>query len=216
MLYVYKSLYITWLELSQDISMYVKAYLDLSVKSFVFFLLFSFWLVHLEAWPEGSWLPWRACALFVVLLLCSCLVLKRLQQEWSCLSFRVLTSTMDSASIKWTCTASLDFSNQDSWLTGPYWPLGRRRKKKPRHLETFQPGPVARTKEANKSQINQDTSKRTLLSWWKALLNCAISRTIPSRRDYKKIELYRELSTVPVSAGVGSGGRFRKVPKIPM
>ena len=37
---------------------------------------------------------------------------------------------MGSAPIKWTCTASLDFSDQDSWLTGPYWPLGRRRKKK--------------------------------------------------------------------------------------
>ena len=37
---------------------------------------------------------------------------------------------MGSAPIKWTCTASFDFSGQDSWLTGPYWPLGRRRKKK--------------------------------------------------------------------------------------
>ena len=70
------------------------------------------------------------CARFVVLLLCSCLVLKRLLQEWSCLSYHFLTCTMGSAPIKWTCTASFDFSGQDSWLTGPYWPLGRRGKKK--------------------------------------------------------------------------------------
>ena len=44
----------------------------------------------------------------------SCLVLKRLPQEWSCLSFHVFTCTMGSAPIKWTCTASLDFSDQDS------------------------------------------------------------------------------------------------------
>ena len=36
---------------------------------------------------------------------------------------------MGSAPSKWTCTASRDFSDHDSWLTGPYWPLGRRRKK---------------------------------------------------------------------------------------
>ena len=40
--------------------MYVKAYLDLSVKSLVFFWLFASWPVHLGAWPGGSWLPWRA------------------------------------------------------------------------------------------------------------------------------------------------------------
>ena len=40
--------------------MNVKAYLDLSVKSLVFFWLFASWPVHLGAWPGGSWLPWRA------------------------------------------------------------------------------------------------------------------------------------------------------------
>ena len=45
--------------------MYVKAYLDLSLKSFVVFFVAS-WPVHLGAWPGGSWLPWRAvpCLLF--------------------------------------------------------------------------------------------------------------------------------------------------------
>ena len=52
------------------------------------------------------------CARFVVLLLCSCLVLKRLLQEWSCLSFHFLTCTMGSAPIKWTCTTSIVFLNK--------------------------------------------------------------------------------------------------------
>ena len=48
------------------ISMYVKAYLDLSLKSLVVCCVAS-WPVRLGAWPGGSWLPWRAvpCLLFV-------------------------------------------------------------------------------------------------------------------------------------------------------
>ena len=51
--------------------MYVKAYLDLSLKSLVFFWLSASWPVRLGAWPVGSWLPWRAAPvlLFVVLFL---------------------------------------------------------------------------------------------------------------------------------------------------
>ena len=51
--------------------MYVKTYLDLSLKSLVFFLLVVSLPVHLGAWPGGSWLPWRAVP---VLLFC-CLLL---------------------------------------------------------------------------------------------------------------------------------------------
>ena len=36
---------------------------------------------------------------------CSCLVFKRLPQEWSYLSFHPFTCTMGFAPIKWTCTA---------------------------------------------------------------------------------------------------------------
>ena len=48
------------------ISMYVKAYLDLSLRSLVVFLCVASWPVRLGAWPGGSWLPWRAvpCLLF--------------------------------------------------------------------------------------------------------------------------------------------------------
>ena len=59
--------------------------------------------MHLGAWPGGSWLPWRAAPL--LLCSCSCLVFKRLPQEWSYLSFHLLTCTMGFAPIKWTCTA---------------------------------------------------------------------------------------------------------------
>ena len=59
--------------------------------------------MHLGAWPGGSWLPWRAAPL--LLCSCSCLVFKRLLQEWSYLSFHLLTCTMGFAPIKWTCTA---------------------------------------------------------------------------------------------------------------
>ena len=77
--------------------MYVKAYLDLSVKSLVG-CGFDSRPVRPGAWPGGSWLPWRAAPF--LLCCCFCLVLKRLPQEWSCPSF-----TMGSAPIKWTCTA---------------------------------------------------------------------------------------------------------------
>ena len=76
--------------------------LDLSVKSLVCFGC-GFRPVHLGAWPGGSWLPWRAAPFW--LCCCSCLVLKRLPQEWSCISFHVFTCTMGFAPIKWTCTA---------------------------------------------------------------------------------------------------------------
>ena len=59
--------------------------------------------MHLGAWPGGSWLPWRAAPL--LLCSCSCLVFERLPQEWSYLSFHLLTCTMGFAPIKWTCTA---------------------------------------------------------------------------------------------------------------
>ena len=48
--------------------MYVKAYLDLSLKSLVFSLVVDSWPVHLGAWPGGSWLPWRAVPFFVAVL----------------------------------------------------------------------------------------------------------------------------------------------------
>ena len=44
------------------------------------------------------------CAPFL-LCSCSCLVLRRLPQEWSYLSFHLFTCTMGFAPIKWTCTA---------------------------------------------------------------------------------------------------------------
>ena len=48
--------------------MYVKAYLDLSLKSLVCFGC-CFRPVHLGAWPGGSWLPWRAAPLCCVVVL---------------------------------------------------------------------------------------------------------------------------------------------------
>ena len=56
--------------------MYVKAYLDLSLRSLVFSWCVASWPVHLGAWPGGSWLPWRAVP--VLLLVCFCLLFKRL------------------------------------------------------------------------------------------------------------------------------------------
>ena len=49
--------------------MYVKAYLDLSVKYLLCFGCLFFGSVHLGAWPEGSWLPWRTALLFCVVVL---------------------------------------------------------------------------------------------------------------------------------------------------
>ena len=48
--------------------MYVKAYLDLSLKSLVFSLVVDSWPVQLGAWPGGSWWPWRAVPFFVAVL----------------------------------------------------------------------------------------------------------------------------------------------------
>ena len=56
--------------------MYVKAYLDLSLRSLVFSLFVASWPVRLEAWPGGSWLPWRAVPF--LLFVCFGLFLKRL------------------------------------------------------------------------------------------------------------------------------------------
>ena len=57
--------------MSLNISMYVKAYLELSSKSLSVFGVAS-WPVHLGAWLGGSRLPWRAvpCLLFAFLLFC--------------------------------------------------------------------------------------------------------------------------------------------------
>ena len=48
-------------------SMYVKAYLDLCSKSLLCCVVAS-WHVHLGAWPEGSWLPWRAVPFLFLLV----------------------------------------------------------------------------------------------------------------------------------------------------
>ena len=48
--------------------MYVKAYLDLSLRSLVFSLCVASWPVRLGAWPGGSLLPWRAVP--VLLFVC--------------------------------------------------------------------------------------------------------------------------------------------------
>ena len=53
--------------IDQGTSMYVKAYLDLSLKSLVCFGC-CFRPVHLGAWPGGSWLPWRAAPLCCVVV----------------------------------------------------------------------------------------------------------------------------------------------------
>ena len=45
--------------------------------------------------------------------------------------FNLFTCTMGSAPIKWTCTVVYSRREQDSLLTGPYWPQGSRRKKDP-------------------------------------------------------------------------------------
>ena len=60
-----ESLYIIGFEHAMNISMYVKAYLDLCSKS-LGVVLFASWPVYLGAWRGGSWLPWRAvpCLLF--------------------------------------------------------------------------------------------------------------------------------------------------------
>ena len=65
--------------------MYVKAYLDLSLKSLVFSLVVASGPVHLGAWPGGSWLPWRAVPFFfffaAVLFV---FVVQKTSVGWSC------------------------------------------------------------------------------------------------------------------------------------
>ena len=61
------------------------------------------------------------------------LVVCVLEIETSCVGpiwmFHLLTCTMGSAPIKWTCTVVCLSRDQGSLLTGPYWPQGSRRKK---------------------------------------------------------------------------------------
>ena len=57
-------------------------------------------------WEPGQGVPGCRGGLHPFLLCsCSCLVFKRLPQEWSYLSFHLFTCTMGFAPIKWTCTA---------------------------------------------------------------------------------------------------------------
>ena len=57
-------------------------------------------------WEPGQGAPGCRGGLRPFLLCsCSCLVFKRLPQEWSYLSFHLFTCTMGFAPIKWTCTA---------------------------------------------------------------------------------------------------------------
>ena len=57
-------------------------------------------------WEPGQGVPGCRGGLRPFLLCsCSCLVFKRLPQEWSYLSFHLFTCTMGFAPIKWTCTA---------------------------------------------------------------------------------------------------------------
>ena len=120
--------------------MYVKAYQDLSIffccerlsASMAQSLHLSVICIRLAPWTffgpctwepgrGGSWLPWRAAPLCCVVVL-----------VWFARDFRwILRFTFSPA--QW---ASLQlngpvqlFSDQDSWLTGPYWLEGRRRKK---------------------------------------------------------------------------------------
>ena len=110
--------------------MYVKAYLDLCSKS-LGVVLFASWPVYLGAWPGGSWLPWRA----VPCLLFACF-------WWDfCRKGPVLRFTCSPA--QWA-PPQLNGPVQYlvfGWnilLTGPYWPLGSRRKKK-RHAANLCP-----------------------------------------------------------------------------
>ena len=57
------------LELRYNISRYVKAYVDLPLRSLVVFLCVASWSVHLRAWPKGSWLPWGPCPVCCLLVL---------------------------------------------------------------------------------------------------------------------------------------------------
>ena len=66
----------------------------------------GFFLFGPCTWEPGQGVPGCRGGLRPVLLCsCSCLVFKRLPQEWSYLSFHLFTCTMGFAPIKWTCTA---------------------------------------------------------------------------------------------------------------
>ena len=67
--------------------MYVKAYLDLSLKSLVFSLVVASGPVHLGAWPGGSWLPWRAVPFFAALSAARQQQLNGPVQWWHCNSY---------------------------------------------------------------------------------------------------------------------------------
>ena len=56
-------------------------------------------------WEPGQGVPGCRGGLRPFCCVCSCLVFKRLPQEWSYLSFHLFTCTMGFAPIKWTCTA---------------------------------------------------------------------------------------------------------------
>ena len=73
------------------------------VKSLACWVCF---LVGPCTWEPGQGVPGCRGGLRPFLLCsCSCLVFKRLPQEWSYLSFHLFTCTMGFAPIKWTCTA---------------------------------------------------------------------------------------------------------------
>ena len=73
------------------------------MKSLVCWVCF---LVGPCTWEPGQGVPGCRGGLRPFLLCsCSCLVFKRLPQEWSYLSFHLFTCTMGFAPIKWTCTA---------------------------------------------------------------------------------------------------------------
>ena len=66
----------------------------------------GFFLFGPCTWEPGQGVPGCRGGLRPFLLCsCSCLVFKRLPQEWSYLSFHLFTCTMGFAPIKWTCTA---------------------------------------------------------------------------------------------------------------
>ena len=68
--------------------------------------LLGCFLVGPCTWEPGQGVPGCRGGLRPFLLCsCSCLVFKRLPQEWSYLSFHLFTCTMGFAPIKWTCTA---------------------------------------------------------------------------------------------------------------
>ena len=126
--------------------MYVKAYLDLSLKSLVFSLVVASGPVHLEA--LGFLFSVAGCALFCCGFVVVCL-LRDFCRNGPVRLFRVLTCTMGSAPSKWTCTASFSF----------FWTLTDRATLDP---PVKLPGARAQ-KKADPTGI-QDKSKRALKS----------------------------------------------------